>query len=360
MDALPEVVIATIGAMLKDARDRCGLAIALASRAPHALVRSQEILGRHFAPEYPDHLPDKIRAVLRSCPNLTDIALNPVNFDAALIALLATARDRIGSKPRILVAYDLGWLAHMDVVDIDILYVHSKTCGVVVAAAEPVVAVDPKRRFPRLVNILQFQQPIVPQDAFDVIARSALRIGSMLFRSMASLDAVQGVDVFFSKQQACRRVIVDERDLSENFGGRAASSASELVGHVTELFCKSMTRTMQFVAANIDDMRAFRRLHIDAIDSYIFYCHYTCLSRFLALGKRVELCFGANLLSNPSTEVVAKLALAAGMNVRLHSGRDAFDGACGAILAYKLGLSSHKPAADLAVYPGLGVLFGIS
>ena len=152
---------------------------------------------------------------------------------------------------------------------------------------------------------------------------------------------------------------MDERD-TDGSSLREASTTSALVRHVTEYFCKRMTRAMEFVASNIDDMHAFRSLHIDSIDAYIFYSRYACLSRFMALSKRIELCFGACLLSNPSTEIVAKLAKLAGMSVHLHPGRDAFEKACGAILAFKLGLSSDKPAAEIALYPGLGVLFGVS
>lgn len=120
MDALPDLIVATIGALLTDVRDRCGLAVALCRNAPHLMVLSQDI--PYCVRE--DGLARRIDAVLRTCPKLNDLVISfPFHYDEARVALLANARDRIGRRPRVRSTIGMAWLAHVDVIDIGELYV---------------------------------------------------------------------------------------------------------------------------------------------------------------------------------------------------------------------------------------------
>ena len=364
MDALPEVIVATIGGLLADARDRCNLAIALASNAPHLLVRTLEM-----DPQV-DHLSAKLDAALRACPNLTDLVLTrPTPFDAALVSTLARARDRIGRKPRIRFAFHVAWLAHADVVDIDVMYIQDMpfaAAGAAEGAAEGTAAGAAEGTAAgvsmniAVVNVLSMA---VPQAALDALAASSPDIRSMVFRSMASMDALRGVDAFFMDQRACRSVIVDERTVGVVPSALATPPA--LAAYVTDLFVDGSRNmaSVAFIASNFGAMKALRRVHVDALDSRSLYHRYHSglLVRFFAACKhQVELCIGENMLSDPAALPFARLARASGMTVRLHAGTNAFQVACSALLACALGMvDAAAPLPDCSAWPELATMFGV-
>ena len=346
MDALPDLIVATIGALLTDVRDRCGLAVALCRNAPHLMVLSQDI-PYCASVDSSDGLARRIDAVLRTCPRLNDLAISfPLYYDEAQVTQLAKARDRIGRRPRVECTIGMAWLAHVDVIDISELNIFGD------APLPPKDDAVPTA----IINVVNFRER-VRQSMFDAVVARAAHIGTVVFNSMAALDAIDGAAAFF-RGRRFESIVVDERGsvLRAPLGVMHVLSS-----HVTEFFCGQATmRSLEFVASNIHALKALRRMHVDNMEHRdFFHSHYGSLARFFdSCSGKIDLWIGENMLDNPATEVFARLAQGAGMTICLHAGGDAYRKTCHDILAYKLGTTKQAPP-DLAAWPGLALLFNV-